>query len=360
MLSPHARLAFFSKLTIARWRQLRPHIHTADSVWDAPSEVFLRAGWSPDTVQAFCAWRQSFEVAEIEARLSRAGVRVVTIEDTAYPLRLKEIYDPPFALFVRGTLALGTVAVAVVGTRAMTPYGKQVTEEFVGSLARQGVTIVSGLALGIDGVAHRTALAAGGQTVAVLGTGVDDAHVYPATHRALAREIVAAGGAVVSEYPPGSRATQYSFPARNRIIAGLAEGVLVVEAGESSGALITANVAVESGREVFAVPQHITSATSFGPHALIKNGAHLVTSANDIFEILRIVPGSSASIASVPANLSRTEDAVYSQLSRVPLHVDAVIAASGLPGPAVMGALSLLEIKGYIKNNGNMMYIRNG
>lgn len=354
-----SRFAFWPKMTLVRWRTLTARGESAEALWNKPAAFFSSAQWSDEIVADFVTWRAKFDEVKMVAILAREGIRVITIEDVDYPGLLKEIYDPPFALFVRGTLSLGSSAIGVVGTRAMTVYGKQVTGEIVGPLARAGCTIVSGLALGIDGEAHRTTLAHSGVTIAVLGTGNDAAHVYPAAHRQLANDIVAHGGAVISEYPPGSSATAYSFPARNRIIAGLTRGTLVIEAGESSGALITASCALDNGREVFTIPQNITSPTSIGPNHLLKNGAKLVTSADDIFEVFGVVAPSAASERQeIPASVTATERTILLLLSRTPLHVDALIVSSALAGPIVMSTLTLLEIKGLVKNMGSMMYIR--
>lgn len=353
-----SRLAYFPKMTIARWRLLEPQCRDVEQLWHEPAAFFYSAGWTKDVVDAFLEWRRDFDPSAAEESLAREHMRVVVIGSREYPHLLAELYDPPFALFVRGELALGQTPIAVVGTRGMTMYGKQMTHDIVSPLARAGCTIVSGLALGIDGEAHRTAIAAGGKTIAVLGTGCDRAHVYPAAHRDLADQIIAHGGAVVSEYAPGSAATAYSFPARNRIIAGLARGTLVIEAGASSGALITANVAIDQGREVFALPQNATSLTSIGPHELIKNGAHLVTSAEDIMNLYGVIAQDDQADKKATIPLNTTEAAILAHLSRTPMHIDALIVASELSGPLVMSTLSMLEIKGQIKNMGTMMYIR--
>ena len=222
-------------------------------------------------------------------RLNKENITTISINDPAYPALLKEINDPPFVLFIRGKLPnTNSPTLGVVGTRKLTPYGKSACQEIVGPLVNQGIVIVSGLALGIDGVAHQVAVDNNSPTIAVLGGGVDKKTVSPPSHRDLAEKIITTGGAVISEYPPGFTPTVYSFPARNRIIAGLSLGTLVIEAAEKSGALITAKCALDYNRDVFAVPHTITSPTGIGPNNLIKMGAKVVTKASDIIESLSL------------------------------------------------------------------------
>jgi len=246
-------------------------------------------------------------------------------------------------------------AVAVVGTRRVTAYGRQVVERLVPELSRAGVTIVSGLARGIDGVAHRVALASGGRTLAVLGSGLD--RMYPTEHAALAREIVGQG-AVLSEFPLGTPPDALNFPRRNRIISGLAMGTLVVEAGSTSGALITADFALEQGRDVFAVPGSILSPASDGPNRLIKEGAKPVTCAQDILEELNLtaVAQHEAVREALPEN--DTETALLRLLSQEPLHVDELGRTAALPVAEVSSALTMLELKGLVRQVGGMNYVR--
>lgn len=283
-------------------------------------------------------------------------VTVVKFGDTAYPPLLSELPDPPDVLYIRGKLPIFDTALAVVGTRRATPYGKEVTRIITSDLARQKIVIVSGLALGIDGVAHEATLDAGGATVAVLGSGVDEHTIYPTSHRRLAERIIASGGAVVSEYPPGFKPTQYSFPARNRVIAGLSRGTLVTEAPAESGALITARHALDYNRDVFAVPHPITSLTGLGCNNLIRLGAALARNAVDVMETMHItwLPETSQ-----PAPvLNETEGKVMSKLSRIGVHIDQLAVLAGLPATVVMSTLTLLEMRGLVKNAGGMQYIR--
>ncbi len=287
--------------------------------------------------------------------LAHENIRTTTRDDPDYPALLAKIYDPPRELYVRGVLPpADSLYFAVVGTRAATLYGKQVTHEIVRELARAGVVIVSGLALGIDGDAHRAALEVSGRTVAVLGSGIDRASVYPPEHRGLADQIVEAGGAVIAEYPPETPPTKYSFPQRNRIIAGMSVGVLIVEAKEKSGALITAQFALDEGREVCAVPGPVTSETARGPHRLLKAGARLVADARDVLELLGIEE------APRPATpkLEGAEAALFASISHEPVHIDTLAEATKLDIATLTSTLAIMEINGFVKNIGGMHFIR--
>jgi DNA processing protein len=304
--------------------------------------------------------RAELNLREELARLQEQDIKYVTIEDGEYPRLLRNIFDPPPALFVRGSLSrLGEQAVAVVGSRRPTPYGLAVAEKLGEELARAGLAVVSGMARGIDSAAHRGALAAGGMTVAVLGCGVDV--VYPRENRRLMEEIIRSG-AVVSEFPPGSPPEAWHFPVRNRIISGLSRATVVVEAAEKSGALITADLALEQGREVMAVPGPVTSPQSRGPNQLIKQGARLVEGAEDILEELGMTCLFSAGERQSPAlpRLTADEEAVYGTLSTEPLPVDVVVEKTGLAVQQVLSALMFLEVKGLVRQFPGRLYARSG
>lgn len=280
-----------------------------------------------------------------------AGLSVLTWQDPDYPALLRQIPDPPFVLYLRGRLQPeDSRALAVVGTRRPTPYGQEATRTLVHELVLHSLTVVSGLARGIDTLAHRAALEAGGRTLAVLGSGLD--RLYPPDNRRLA-ELIAERGALVSEFPPGVEARKGHFPRRNRIISGLATGTMVVEAGERSGALITARLAAEQGREVFAVPGSIFSAQSAGTHQLMLQGAKPVRSAADVvgqgpFEV--VASASAAGVA--PAGQ------LLQVLGAEPRHLNAIIQASGLPAAQVSSELVLLELRGLIRRVGANHYVR--
>ncbi len=229
---------------------------------------------------------RSMELAQEEmGRVTAAGVRILTLGEPAYPTQLKQVYDPPLVLYVRGDPAvLGQPGIAVIGTRHPTPYGTGMAERLACDLAARGLVIISGLARGVDSAGHRGAIAAKGKTVAVFGTGIDV--IYPRENNRLSEQILALGGALVSEFPMGTFAAPQNFPIRNRIISGMSVGVLVVEAAEYSGTRITARCALEQNREVFAVPGNVTNKNSWGPNTLIKQGAKLVATWEDVWEEL--------------------------------------------------------------------------
>ncbi|MHB9110095.1 MAG: DNA-processing protein DprA [Armatimonadota bacterium] len=349
-----------------------------------PHEWMARAKLSAAACQRLVSAANGDLAGELE-RLERLGIRVIGLHDDAYPARLRTIYDPPAVLFVKGTLLPeDSRAIAIVGSRRASPYGRHVAAELAAGLAGHGFTVVSGLALGADAAAHEGTLRAGGRTLAVLGGGVDI--IYPPEHAGLYGRI-AASGAVISEAPPGAPSTKSSFPIRNRIISGLSVGVVVVEAPEKSGALITATHALEQGREVFAVPGSVNSAQSRGSHKLLRDGAHLVESVEDILEEINLIipatprkidplagpkwdalaeeetprepahPTPPAVIAPAPA-LPPEEDALYRLLSVNAKHIDVLIEESGLPPAQVNAALLVLELKGLIQRRPGNHYIR--
>ncbi len=277
------------------------------------------------------------------------------IERLEIPPRLREIPDAPKQLTVRGTYPDDTRRyIAVVGSREYTPYGQQVCERIIRGLSGYPVVIVSGLALGIDGIAHRSALDAGIPTVAVPGSGLDDTVLYPATHRRLARDILDAGGALVSEFAPHWKPRPESFPQRNRIMAGMCHAVLVIEATIRSGTLITARLASEYCRDVLAVPGPVHASTSAGPHMLIQKGAYLITDSNDVLEALAIDPNATPRDTSVAAS-SPLEERVLSLLA-TPTPRDELLASLALPVSEMNALLASLEIKGLIEERLGMVH----
>jgi DNA processing protein len=280
----------------------------------------------------------------------------ITRDDPRYPLLLKQIHDPPAELHVRGTLPPSdALALAVVGSRSPTPYGQRVVRDLVEPIARLGIVIVSGLAYGIDAAAHEAACRVRGTTVAVLGSGGDDRSLFPAGNRALAKRLIDAGGAVISEFPDGTPPLKHHFPIRNRVIAGIAKGTLVIEAAAKSGSLITARCALENGREVFAVPGSIHSPMSEGPNNLIKMGARPVTSPEDILSVFGHEAGEPV-VHHEPG--SPSEAAILALLTKEPLHIDDIIRASGLDPSQTSSTLTLMEMKGAARHVGGMFYVR--
>ena len=299
------------------------------------------------------------EFAREQLRLAnKLGVSFVTYWDPRYPKRLKQISDPPVLLYVRGTLPTEDEAmVAVVGTRVPSAYGRLVAANLSRDLVTEGVTVVSGLARGIDTVAHKAALEAGGRTIAVLGSGLDV--VYPAENRALAAEIAKAG-AVISEFPLGTQPDATNFPRRNRIISGMSAGTLVVEAGEKSGALITAQLALEQNREVFAVPGNVTSERSRGTNRLIKQGAKLVENVQDILDELRPqLRGLLREAEAAPrVAMSGSEKTVYEVLGDEPKHIDDIATELGQPSGQVLATLLSLELKNLVLQLTGKYFVR--
>lgn len=350
-------LAHFPKITVKRYQQLLAAFSSVDKIWEAEFDDLKKAGFEDELTHEFLSWRKHLDVEKIEKILDQEKIHCITTDEKEYPELLKQIYDPPICLFIRGHLTHAHFNLAVVGTRKFTQYGKQVTEELVSELARHGVTIVSGLAFGIDSIAHHAAIVAHGNTIAVLGSGINKRHIYPSAHMELSERIIDKGGAIISEYPPGTLPNKYTFPRRNRIIAGISLGTLVIEAAEKSGALITAECTLENGREIFAIPQNITSITSTGVNNLIKSGAKLITCAEDIIDSLDL-----QDIAHYVTNTeilpdSPSEAQLLQILTREPIHVDAMAKRSNLSSREISATLVLMEMKGKVKNVGNMMYV---
>lgn len=285
------------------------------------------------------------------------GMRKIALQDKSYPALLKEIHDPPKAIYIKGEIIpQDKVAIAVVGTRKCTPYGKRATDDIAGDLAKLGITIVSGLAEGIDTSAHKAALENKGRTIAVLGTGMDRQSFYPASNFSLLEKI-AQNGAVISEYPPGTRGTKFTFPQRNRIISGLSLGTVVIEAPEKSGALITAALAIEQNREVFAVPGSIYEKNSQGPNRLIKMGAKSVIDIEDVLEELNLLHLLTTKKKTKIKPENKEEEIILSLLSAQPIHIDEIIKKSKLPTSIVNSTLMILELKKGARNLGKGNYI---
>ena len=335
--------------------QLLEHFNTLEHAWKAPIGELKKSGLDSKTVENIVNLRTRIAPDEEMDSLKKYKIKVLTCDSLTYPQRLKEIYDYPPVLYIRGNLLpQDECCLAVVGTRRATVYGRQVTEEIVSDLARNGITIVSGLARGIDSVAHRAALEVGARTMAVFACGLDI--VYPAENAKLAREIME-HGALISEYPLGTKPKADNFPRRNRIMSGLSLGVLVIEAGESSGALITANQALEQNREVFAVPGSILSPASRGTNHLIQEGAKLVRNYVDILEELNLTIMAQQLEMKELLPVDEAESLLLKQLSREPIHIDDICRQSGLATALVGSALTMMELKGMVKQVGGMNYV---
>ena len=342
-----------------RFKLLLDYFHEdIAAAWKADSKELAQAGLDAKTIDSFLKQRTTSKPQQELEKLERLRIRVLTLKDKDYPDLLKELINAPPVLYIAGTFKKeeDRFALGIVGTRKVSSYGRQVTEQFARELAEGKVTVVSGLAHGIDTIAHTATLEAGGRTLAVLASGLDT--IYPADNLGLARRIVESGqGALVTEFPLGIKPDGRNFPARNRIISGLSQGILVTEAPKQSGALITANFALEQGREVFGVPNSIYSPGSVGVNKLIQDGAHLVTNVQDILMALNLflVPQHVEIQAALPDNSE--ERTLLALLSHDPRHVDEIIRDSGLPTTIVSSTLMVMELKGMIRQLGGMQYV---
>ena len=369
------RVPNFGAVRIGKLFRAFPNMERAFS---ASVMDLLEAGLDAQTANHFLQTRIHISPDQELEKLLAADVHAVTRRDPEYPPLLSKIFDPPAVLFYRGTLPdPSRKHISVVGTRHPSKYGLRIVETIIGPLAESGVVIVSGLAYGVDALAHEATLAYNGATIAVLGSGVDAASIYPAGNRHIASQILARGGALVSEFPIGTLPLPFHYPLRNRIIAGLSNGTLVIEAAQKSGSLITARAALEAGRDVYAVPGNIDSEMSEGPNNLIKMGAIPVTCAEDLlgFETSpnpSLAGGASreASASTSPAKgrtggvaftyepRSETERNILAQLAHDPVHVDEVARATLIPIETLGSAITLLEMKGVIKHEGGRYYTR--
>jgi len=339
-----------------RFSQLKEHFGSLQDAWKASGGELKQAGLDSRSIETLLLLRPKTSLdAEIE-KLEHYKVKALVCEDPGYPPRLAEIYDYPPVLYVRGNPlpSQDEPCLAVVGTRRPTIYGRQVTEDIVTDLARSNIIIVSGLARGIDSIAHRATLEAGGKTIAVFASGLDI--VYPAENARLAQAIME-HGALVSEHPLGVRPRAENFPLRNRIMSGLSLGVLVIEAGQRSGALITAFQALEQSRDVFAVPGSILSPASKGTNRLIQEGAKLVCSYIDILQELNLTIVAQQPMIKQFLPDNEAESAVLKQLTSEPSHIDDICRRSNLTMPEVSSTLAILELKGVAKQVGNMNYV---
>jgi DNA processing protein len=323
------------------------NIHTAE---------LLSVGLKPEIASELVQFIDRFDFDVEFEKLSKLGVSLISRQSKNYPEMLKELSDSPFILYVMGdSTVLSGLNLAVVGSRKHTHYGKQVLEKFIPDLVACGVQIVSGLAYGIDAIAHKLTLAAEGKTIAVIGSGLDN--IYPSDNRVLAESIVQNGGAIISEYPRGTAPLKQHFPARNRIISGISRGTLVVECDIKSGAMITAHHALEQNRDVFALPGQINSISSMGPNSLIKMGAKPITEAKDVVESfdLRWNGGKDQLVISP---VTDSEKQIYDLIGNSPLHVDIIVEQSKLKSDEVGSTLLFLEMKGLIRNIGAANYVR--
>lgn len=323
--------------------------------WEADKNKLSEIGITNSVINLLIEKRKSLNPLKYTEGIQKSGIKCMTIFDENYPISLKQIYAPPIVLFYKGQIiAEDEKSIAIVGTRKMTNYGLIATNRFTKDLTRAGFTIVSGLARGVDSEAHKTALSEGGRTIAVLGGGLNN--IFPPENKTLAEKIMDGFGAVVSEFPPDAPSLPGNFPARNRIIAGLSKAVLVTEAASDSGSLITARLAIEQGREVFAVPGPITSSLSKGPAELIRDGARIVFESKDIFDELGVSTGSTPS---VPMDgLSNDEKKILEILENETLHIDEISRTLDFTAAKTSAILLKMEIVGLVRSMGSGSYCK--
>jgi DNA processing protein len=324
--------------------------------WTASEAELCQAGLDKQPLANLLQLRARLDLDAELAKVEKAGARLLTLIDDEYPSLLKAVPDAPAVLYARGTLLPDdALALSMVGTRRATSYGRDAAYHFARQLAAQGITVISGLAHGVDSAAHRGALDGGGRTIAVLGCGID--RIYPSDNQKLANDILR-HGALISEFPIGTPPEAHNFPRRNRIISGLGLGVLVVEAPEKSGALITTTIAADQGREVFAVPGNIFNPMSGGTNRLIQDGAKLVMSVEDILDELNLahIAVQTSAVAERIAPANDNEHCLLGHLGADPIHIDDLTRLSGLPVAVVSSTLTILELKGLARMVGHMQY----
>lgn len=344
--------SLFSGIGVVRFNALLKHFGSAKDAWQAPRS-HLAELVGENLAEKFEDFRNEFSINEYLQKLKRAKVSFVTLSDDEYPSLLKQTSRSPFVLFVKGNLSClndlnHLSAISVVGTRKITSYGREVTELFTSELVAQGFTIVSGLALGVDAVAHQSTIDSKGSTIAVLGCGVDCC--VPLENQSLYEEILDSGGCIISELPLGHPPSKGSFPSRNRIVAGLSVGVLVTEGAEDSGSIITADYALKYNRKVFAVPGPITSGLSKGPYKLIQQGAKLVINSDDILKELNIKSSKGDRGAKRAKGETKDEEKILNILQNEGLHFDEIARKSGIDSAKLGSLLSIMEVKGIIKS----------
>lgn len=363
MTSPHAiALSHFAPFGPRTYVRLFEFYGDYAGIWNATAEELSALEISDAVIEKFISWRQTTDIEKLASGVTQLGIDTIDKNDPRYPAALKTIFDPPIILYVRGQLPQTHQMVGVVGSRDATPYGLKNAKQFSYELAQAGLVVVSGLARGIDVAAHAGAMTAKGKTIAVLAHGLEE---LKGSKRDFGEKIIAQGGAIITEQPPHMVALNYHFPIRNRIIAGLCRGVVIIEAELPSGTLHTAQAAINAHREVFAIPGPIDSPTSAGTNKLIQDGAQLVTNANDILIGLNLPVAkpraepilSPAAVADPEAATASPEhEQILAQLTNAAQHVDELARQTGLPTPIILGSLTILEIHGKVRHLGNMYY----
>lgn len=355
----------FTKIGPKSMRLLEKYFSSPAAAYTASSFYLEKAGLKQITADNFVKWRDRFDLTAAEKKLMEEDINFITWREAGYPEILKEIAAPPFLLYYRGSLenlyGKNKNRLAIVGSRKHSDYAAKIITELVPDLTKRGIEIISGLALGVDSLAHRQTLISGGATIAVLGTGLDSKSIYPAINRRLAADIISQGGVVISEFPPHTPPLAQNFPQRNRIISGLAQATLIIEAKEKSGSLITADFALDQNREVLAVPGNIFSEFSGGTNNLIKSGAKVITEVEDIFETFKLETGKTAEKKRpIRKEVILNDDAeklIYDVLRRANergerVTIDEIAQISKLDTPVINSKLSILELRGIAKSDG--------
>ncbi len=355
-------LSTFAKFGPKRLTKLFNHFGSAKKIKEADIKEFEYIGIKKDIAQEFKNFARKINLEKILNTLEKENINFIKITDNAYPELLKHIYDPPFLLYYKGRLNLDQkIPLAIIGSRKHSYYGKQIADSIVPILAENHIAIISGMALGIDALAHKNALTKQGKTLAITGSGLDKDNIYPPQNRSLLDKIINSGGAIISEFPPGTPPLRQNFPLRNRIISGMSLGVFIIEAGTKSGTLITCKQALDQGREIFAPPGNIYSFTSKGTNNIIKQGAHVVTSPEDILNFFNIDLNENKTLNNKKKeeDYSPEECKILSFLSTEPIHLNQLIKLTELDTSTVNSTLTVLEIRGVIKHIGNKKYIKN-
>lgn len=356
-------LHFIDGLGPIRLRAVLDYFKDPKLAWEASAGQIRQIGVPQSVAELLAETRKKLDPETYADEIRKNKIKWISVFDDNYPKLLAQIYDPPIVLYYKGETDWNNSCIAVVGTRKITGYGKVVTEKFTSRLVDAGLIIVSGLARGVDGVAHRSAVLAGGKTIAVLGGGLkmqsDDCKIFPPENQSLAEEIINGHGALISEFPPDSPSLPGNFPSRNRIISGLSLATLVTEAASDSGSLITARLAVEQGRDVFAVPGPITSDLSRGPIELIKEGAKIVYDPQEILDEMGMgtVQSSKFKVQS-KNNLTEDEKKILECLQNESLHIDELGRLLSFPSPKISAMLLKMEISGLVQNLGGGLYTR--
>jgi len=351
----------FSKMPeigAVKFKRLIAFFENLEQAWKARVPELIKAGIEEKYAYIIIDKRNIIDPDIELEKIQKQNISVITIKNKNYPEPLAEIYNPPALFYFKGNIdILNQPCLSVVGTRKITDYGKRITSDLVSVLANNGLTIISGLALGIDALAHKTTIESCGKTAAILGSGVNN--IYPLANTNLAEKILESDGCIISEYPLGMMALKHHFPVRNRIISGLSMGTLVIEAGKKSGALITAKYALDQNRQVFTVPGNIYNQSSVGPNNLIKMGAVPVTCANDILDALNIEMVHHQKISQEIIGDTKEEKIMIKHLSTEPISIDELVKLTSIDIQILNSSLTMMEMKGIVKNLGGQNYILN-